>query len=103
MADRVNSPAYAALPRSTRKVFAAIQRAIGDGSSASVSYLDFRLDHHKGPAQPSPTLGDAINAGFGYLELKCLGCNTHHGLTRRCNLRSLGWVIVVTAATGSDI
>ena len=22
-------------------------------------------------------LGDAINAGFGYLEVKCLGCNTH--------------------------
>ena len=31
----------------------------------------------QGPAQPSPTLGDAINAGFGYLEVKCLGCNTH--------------------------
>src|ERR1700722_14680660 len=22
-------------------------------------------------------LGDALNAGFGYLEVKCLGCNTH--------------------------
>jgi hypothetical protein len=31
----------------------------------------------QGPAQPSPMLGDAINAGFGYLEVKCLGCNTH--------------------------
>jgi hypothetical protein len=31
----------------------------------------------QGPARPSPTLGDAINAGFGYLEVKCLGCNTH--------------------------
>jgi len=30
----------------------------------------------QGPAQPSPALGDAINAGFGYLEVKCLGCNT---------------------------
>jgi len=30
-----------------------------------------------GPAQPSPTLGDTLNAGFGYLEVKCLGCNTH--------------------------
>jgi hypothetical protein len=29
------------------------------------------------PAQPSPALGDAINAGFRYLEVKCLGCNTH--------------------------
>jgi hypothetical protein len=31
----------------------------------------------QGPAQPSPALGDAINAGYGYLEVKCLGCDTH--------------------------
>ena len=31
----------------------------------------------QGPAQPSPTLSDAINAGFGYLEVKCVGCDTH--------------------------
>jgi hypothetical protein len=31
----------------------------------------------QGPAQPSPALGDAINAGYLYLEVKCLGCNTH--------------------------
>jgi hypothetical protein len=30
-----------------------------------------------GPAQPSPTFGNAINGGFGYLVVKCLGCNTH--------------------------
>ena len=30
-----------------------------------------------GPAQPSPTLGGAINAGLGFLEVKCLGCETH--------------------------
>jgi hypothetical protein len=31
----------------------------------------------QGPAQPSPTLGDALNAGYRYLEVKCLGCNMH--------------------------
>ena len=31
----------------------------------------------RGPAQPSPVLGDALNAGFGYLEVRCLGCDTH--------------------------
>ena len=40
-----------------------------------------------GPAQPSPTLGDALNAGYGYLEVKCLGCSTHQtvalGIVRR--------------------
>jgi len=36
-----------------------------------------RMLAFKGPAQPSPTLGDAINAGYLYLEVKCLGCDTH--------------------------
>ena len=36
-----------------------------------------RMLGFQGPAQPSPALGDAINAGFGYLEVKCLGCSTH--------------------------
>jgi hypothetical protein len=31
----------------------------------------------RGPAQPSPTLGDALNAGYGFLEVRCLGCDTH--------------------------
>ena len=31
----------------------------------------------KGPAQPSPTLGEALNADYGYLEVRCLGCDTH--------------------------
>ena len=30
-----------------------------------------RMLGYKGPAQPSPTLGDALNAGFGYLEVRC--------------------------------
>src|ERR1700723_2702662 len=32
---------------------------------------------YQGPAQPSPTIGDALNAGCGYLEVRCLGCDTH--------------------------
>jgi hypothetical protein len=32
---------------------------------------------YKGPAQPSRTLGDALNAGYNYLEVRCLGCDTH--------------------------
>jgi hypothetical protein len=39
MTDRENSPAYAALPPSARRALAAIERAIGDGSSASVPSL----------------------------------------------------------------
>ena len=36
-----------------------------------------RMLGFKGSAQPSPTLGDALNAGYGYLEVRCLGCDTH--------------------------
>jgi hypothetical protein len=35
-----------------------------------------RMLGFQGPAQPSPVLGDALNAGYRYLEVKCLGCNT---------------------------
>jgi len=31
----------------------------------------------RGPAPPSSTLGDALNAGYFYLEVRCLGCDTH--------------------------
>jgi hypothetical protein len=37
---------------------------------------NYRMLGYKGPAQPSPTLGDALNAGYLYLEVRCLGCNT---------------------------
>ena len=36
-----------------------------------------RMLGYKGPAQPSPPLGDSLNAGYGYLEVRCLGCDTH--------------------------
>ena len=36
-----------------------------------------RMLGYQGPAQPSPTLGDALNACYGYLEVKCLGCENH--------------------------
>ncbi len=36
-----------------------------------------RMLGFQGPAQPSHALGDALNAGFRYLEVRCLGCDTH--------------------------
>jgi hypothetical protein len=38
---------------------------------------NMRMLGYQGPAQPSPTIGDALNAGYGYLEVRCLGCDTH--------------------------
>jgi hypothetical protein len=36
-----------------------------------------RMLGFKGPAQPSPSLGNALNARYLYLEVRCLGCDTH--------------------------
>lgn len=36
-----------------------------------------RMLAFQGPAQPSPALGDALNAGYCYLEVRCLGCDTN--------------------------
>jgi hypothetical protein len=38
---------------------------------------NYRMLGYKGPAQPSPTMGDALNAGFRFLEVRCHGCDTH--------------------------
>jgi len=36
-----------------------------------------RMLAFRGSAQPSPTLGEALNAGYVYLEVRCLGCDTN--------------------------
>jgi hypothetical protein len=68
MTDRENSPAFQMLPRSARRVFGAIERAIGNGSSASVSYEGFRLDHHIGRQNISSSL--KLLHGLGLIEIE---------------------------------
>ena len=56
MSDRENSPAYATLPKSARRVLAAIEDAIGCGSSVALSHTALRLDYHFGRQTLSPAL-----------------------------------------------
>jgi hypothetical protein len=37
---------------------------------------NFRMLGYRGPAQPSPMMGDALNGGYRFLEVLCLGCET---------------------------
>lgn len=39
-----------------------------------------RMLGYKGPAQPSPTLGDTLNARYLFLEVRCVGCDTHQAV-----------------------
>ena len=56
MADRENSPAFQMLPLRARRVLAAIETAIGDRSSASISFTSFQFDHRIGRPSISPSL-----------------------------------------------
>ena len=60
----------------------AVERAVEARKQAAKRMLAF-----KGPAQPSATLGDALNAGYAYLEVRCFGRDTHQtfalDITRR--------------------
>src|SRR4051794_34310637 len=61
-------------------VRAAAERAAGarkDADRLACEAWTKRMLGFKGPAQPSPALGDALNAGYRYLEVRCLGCDTH--------------------------
>ena len=52
------------------------QRARETRSTADVAACDawnYRMEGYGGPAQPSPPIEDALNAGFRFLEVKCAG------------------------------
>lgn len=71
--------------KSRERIYGAAVRAAAERAAAARKEADRlaceawnkRMLGFQGPAQPSPTLGDALNAGYRYLEVKCLGCETH--------------------------
>jgi hypothetical protein len=67
MADREKSAAFVALPKSGRKVLAAIEKAIGDGDCAAVSYVEFMHIYRVG----RPTISAGLKAldGLGFIEI----------------------------------
>ncbi|WP_027548323.1 hypothetical protein [Bradyrhizobium sp. WSM2254] len=71
--------------RSRESIYGASVRAAAETAAEARKKADrlaceawtMRMLGFQGPAQPSPTLGDALNAGYGYLEVRCLGCDTN--------------------------
>jgi hypothetical protein len=53
------------------------KQARRDADKLACEAWNMRMLGYKGSAQPSPSVGDALNAGYGYLEVRCLGCDTH--------------------------
>ena len=83
LADRAHSSAMGTKSRET--IYGASIRASAERAKQARKESDRlacvawnqRLLGYRGPAQPSPALGDALNAGYMYLEVRCLGCDTH--------------------------
>jgi hypothetical protein len=71
--------------KSRERIYGSSIRAAAEKAAAARKDADrlacqawnMRMLGYQGPAQPSPSLGDALNAGYGYLEVRCLGCETH--------------------------
>ena len=62
---------------SVRAAAARAKEARKEADRLAVDAWNKRMLGFQGPAQPSPALGDALNAGYRYLEVRCLGCDTH--------------------------
>jgi hypothetical protein len=81
---------------STRASAERAKEARNDADKLACDAWNQRMLGYKGPAQPSSTLGDALNAGYGYLEVRCLACNNHQTVALdivagRSPQRSMNW------------
>jgi hypothetical protein len=72
------------------------QQAAREADRAVAEAWSVRMEGYGGPAQPSPTIGQCINGGLGWLEVECKRCKARASLpldaTRRPGiLRSGSW------------
>jgi hypothetical protein len=47
---------------------------------AEAEAWSIRMERYGGPTQPSPTIGECLNGGYGRLEVECHRCNTRASL-----------------------
>ncbi|MGX7742325.1 hypothetical protein [Rhodopseudomonas parapalustris] len=55
-------------------------QAVRDADQAEAAAWSIRMEGYGGPAQPSPTIAQCLNGGMGWLEVKCLRCETRASL-----------------------
>jgi len=58
---------------------AAIQ-ALRDADRAEAEAWSIRMEGYGGPARPSPTIGQCLYGGLGWLEVECNRCKTRASL-----------------------
>lgn len=58
----------------------AAKKAIQEADRAEAEAWSIRMEGYGGPAQPSPTIGQCLNGGLGWLEVQCNRCKTRASL-----------------------
>ena len=52
------------------------RKAARAADRAEAEAWSMRMEGYGGPAQPSPTIGQCLNGGYGWLEIECCRCKT---------------------------
>jgi Fe-S-cluster-containing hydrogenase component 2 len=52
------------------------KEAAREADAADAYAWSVRMEGYGGPAQPSPTIAQCLNGGYGWLEVKCHKCET---------------------------
>jgi hypothetical protein len=58
----------------------AAAKAIRAADRAEAEAWSIQMEGYGGPAQPSPTIGQCLNGGYGWLEVECHRCKTRASL-----------------------
>ena len=52
------------------------REAVREADRAEAHAWSLRMEGYGGPAQPSPTIAQCLNGGYGWLEVECHRCKT---------------------------
>jgi hypothetical protein len=55
-------------------------KAMRDVDRADAEAWSVQMEGYYGPAQPSPTIAQCLNGGYGWLEVECNHCKTRASL-----------------------
>jgi ribosomal protein L44E len=56
------------------------RKAVREADRAEARAWSMRMEGYGGPAQPSPTIGQCLDGGLGWLEVECNRCKTRASL-----------------------
>src|SRR5712671_1748262 len=56
------------------------KQAVREADRAEAEAWSIRMEGYGGPSQPSPTIAQCLNGGYGWLEVECNRCKTRASL-----------------------